>query len=117
MSLGNKIKELRKEKNLSQDEFSEIVKIDGRQISRYENDKISPSLDILIKIVESLNVSIDYLLFDDIPKRPLKTKYTHIIEKLENIENLTKEDQQAFIIFLDAISAKYKMKEILSSIN
>ena len=72
MHLGNKIKELRKDKNISQDELAEKINIDGRQISRYENDKMNPSIEVLIKIAEAFNISIDYLLFDDIPKKPLK---------------------------------------------
>ena len=115
MHLGNKIKELRKDRNISQDELAEKINIDGRQISRYENDKMNPSIEVLIKIAEAFNISIDYLLFDDIPKKPLKQKYFSIINKLETIENLSNEDQQAFIIFLDSIAAKYKMKQLANS--
>jgi transcriptional regulator with XRE-family HTH domain len=116
MHLGNKIKALRKELNLSQDELAEKINIDGRQISRYENDKMNPSIDVLIKLADAFNISVDYLLFDDIPKKPLRQKYTYIIEKLESIENMSNEDQQAFTIFLDSIYAKYKLKKLANSV-
>ena len=51
MSLGNKIKQLRQEKGWSQDELAFHAGIDGRQISRYENDKVTPSVDVVIKLV------------------------------------------------------------------
>lgn len=117
MHLGSKIKSLRKERNLSQDELAEKINIDGRQISRYENDKMNPSIDVLIKLAEAFNISVDYLLFSDIPKKPLRQKYTSIIEKLELIENMSNEDQQAFMIFLDSIYAKYQMKKLAKSIS
>ena len=96
--------------------MAELIDIDGRQISRYENDKMNPSMEVLIKLAKAFNISLDYLLFDDIPKLPLKQKYINIIQKLEAIENMTESDQQAFIAFLDSIAAKYKLKELAGSI-
>jgi transcriptional regulator with XRE-family HTH domain len=116
MHLGQKLKEIRKDKNISQDELAEKIGIDGRQISRYENDKMSPSIEVLIKIADTFNISVDYLLFDNIPRKPLRQNYYSIIEKLESIENMSPDDQKAFIIFLDSIAAKYKMRKLVNSI-
>ena len=63
MSLGTRIKLLRKEINLSQDNFAKKIGVHGRQLSRYEVGSSKPSLDILIKIARFCEVSIDYLVF------------------------------------------------------
>jgi len=63
MSLGKIIKELRQDKNCSQDELAYHAQIDGRQISCYENDKVTPSVEVVIKLATAIDVSIDHLLF------------------------------------------------------
>jgi transcriptional regulator with XRE-family HTH domain len=62
VSLGEKLKLLRKEKGWSQDELAFHAQIDGRQVSRYENDRVMPSIEVIIKIAKAYEVSIDYLL-------------------------------------------------------
>ena len=52
MSLGKKIKLLRQEKNWSQDELAFHAQIDGRQISRYENNKVTPSVELVVKLAK-----------------------------------------------------------------
>jgi len=71
MPLGERIKALRAETGWSQAELAERVGDDGRQISRYENGRITPSLDALARIAEAFNTSLDYLVFDNQLRRPL----------------------------------------------
>lgn len=61
LSLGEKIKKLRKEKNLTLKELAGN-RITAAQISHIERDKSYPSQDLLEYFVEKLGVSIDYLL-------------------------------------------------------
>jgi predicted transcriptional regulator len=73
MPLADRIRQLRTEAGLSQAELAEKAGAgDARQISRYENGRITPSLDAITHIAEALNVSIDYLVIDDMPRRPLR---------------------------------------------
>lgn len=64
MSLGTKIRDLRRTKNWSQGQFGIKIGIHEKNVSRYENDKSIPSASMLMKIAEVLEVSIDYLLTD-----------------------------------------------------
>lgn len=58
----NTIKELRKEKGLTQTDLAKVVGLDQTAISKWELDKALPDTAILIKLSEFFNVSIDYLL-------------------------------------------------------
>lgn len=49
---------------------------DARQLSRYENGRITPSLDAVARLAQALDVSLDYLVFDDPPRRPHCTSTT-----------------------------------------
>ena len=58
--------ELRKQNKISQEELAEKFKVERTAISRWENGKNHPSLDVIIELSKMFSVSIDYLLgFDD----------------------------------------------------
>ncbi|HHT9079677.1 TPA: helix-turn-helix domain-containing protein, partial [Flavobacterium psychrophilum] len=64
MSISLKIKELRKNKKLTQKEFSSIIKIDDSQFSKIEQGKLQPTLNQLLEISSNFNISLDELCFD-----------------------------------------------------
>lgn len=54
---GFKLKEVRKEKNYTQEELGEVVKVSGSYISKIENGDQMPSMKVLNKITAALGVS------------------------------------------------------------
>lgn len=60
--LGNKIKELRKLKDITQGEMSRDLNIKVSTLSNYETGYSSPDSETLVKIADYFNVSTDYLL-------------------------------------------------------
>jgi transcriptional regulator with XRE-family HTH domain len=59
---GTRLKELRKEKNLTQQELADKVDLVKGSISAYEKSLKYPSVEVLIKLCNYFNVSSDYLL-------------------------------------------------------
>lgn len=57
--LGNYLKNLRKEKKLSQDELSTILGVKRQTYSTYETGRIFPPTDILVSIAKFYDVSFD----------------------------------------------------------
>ena len=57
-----RLRRLRKERNLSQDEIGKSLNIDGRSVGNYESGNREPSLDTLVKLANFYGVSADYLL-------------------------------------------------------
>ena len=66
--VGLRIREARKNMNLSQNDLSEIIQISPSHMSDIENGKTNISLDVFIRITEALQVSSDWLLRADIPQ-------------------------------------------------
>ena len=62
--LGNKIKELRIKSRFTQSELAERLGVTKSSIASYENDSRQPSYEVLIKISQVFNVSIDSLLLN-----------------------------------------------------
>ena len=59
---GRKLKELRLEKKINQAELGEIIGISPSTVGMYERDQRFPDKDILSKIADYFEVSVDYLL-------------------------------------------------------
>ena len=62
MNLGDKIKLIRYNHNLSQEELSKILEINRNYLSRIETNKSLPNTDVLIKLGNYFGISIDNLL-------------------------------------------------------
>lgn len=65
-SIGKRIKSARLKSNLTQEELAALVDLSPTHISVIERGVKSPKLDTFIRIANALNVSADYLLFNDI---------------------------------------------------
>jgi transcriptional regulator with XRE-family HTH domain len=60
--LGEKIRTLRKEKNIKQEKLAELVDKTTEHISFIERGERAPSLELLLKLAQVLDVSLPYLL-------------------------------------------------------
>lgn len=65
MNLGKTLQELRKEKNISQEDMAEILNVSRQTISNWENSKSYPDILALIKLCDVYKISLDDLLKDD----------------------------------------------------
>jgi transcriptional regulator with XRE-family HTH domain len=62
LSIGTRLKELRQNKNLRQDQLAELIGVSKSTVSSYENEGRQPSYDILVSLARVFRVSTDYLL-------------------------------------------------------
>lgn len=65
MELGKKIVKIRKDNNLTQEDFAEKYNVTRQTISSWENSKSYPDLDTLVKISNDFKISLDVLLKED----------------------------------------------------
>lgn len=65
MILSDKIILLRKEHELSQEQFAEQLSVSRQAVSKWESGASIPDLDKIIKISQLFGVSVDYLVKDD----------------------------------------------------
>jgi Predicted transcriptional regulators len=61
-SLGSRMKELRRQKGLTQTELGNLAGIHHTNIGRIENKKVVPQADILYLIAKNLNTTVEWLL-------------------------------------------------------
>lgn len=65
MTFGEKIKKLRTENNLTQEQLAEKLYVTRTAVSKWETDRGLPAIDTLKEIAELFNVSLDSLISDD----------------------------------------------------
>ncbi len=77
--LGQRVRELRKGKGLSQDQLSEVVQIDPKHLSRIEVGKSFPYMETLEAIAKALDVEIKDLF-----------EFHHLSQEAATLEEINK---------------------------
>jgi transcriptional regulator with XRE-family HTH domain len=62
MSFGQRLRELRRERNMTQQEFADAIMISRSTIAGYETAGKEPDNDRLLKIADFFGVSVDYMI-------------------------------------------------------
>lgn len=112
----NRIKELRAAKNLTQEKLGEILNVQKAAISKYENGRADPSVDILKRMARYFNVSSDYLLeLSDTARPPIAPPSApalsaHEQDLLRKYRTLTTDHQGAVDNQLDYFYAQDRPK-------
>ena len=95
LNLSENLKQLRKNKNLTQEDVASELGVSFQAVSRWENGLSYPDIELLPRISALFDVSMDTLFDMDSNSEELKMeKYCEESEKLESIEekiSLTKE--------------------------
>lgn len=106
MTFGNRLKELRKAKGLTQIEISKDINFSQSAITAYENGKREPNFEVLQKLATYFNVSTDYLLgkTDALNPPVTKTNSTDLLDFLFH-------DEPEFLAKIRSIDIKGKINE------
>ncbi len=114
MTLGEKIKQLRKERGFSQTVLEQRSGVNSKLLSKYENGRIVPTADTLKKIATGLEISADYLLFDNVPKNGLSPlKDLELFEMFQEVEGMDQENKKMIKNLINAVIIRNKVQGVL----
>lgn len=88
--IGTFLKELRKEKGLTQEQLSELLGVTNRSVSRWENGVNMPDFDLVIELVNYFDVSVEEFLNGE-RKNEMVDKQTE--ETLLKVADYTNEER------------------------
>ena len=91
-TLGQRLKELRRERNLTQEEFGKTLNVVKSTISLYENNKISPDDELKKSMAKYFGVTLDYLMGVSNIRNPYKDNVVDTKEEIDEEENSLGED-------------------------
>lgn len=114
MSLGQNLAKFRKEKGLTQQDLVSLSGVAISQIRRYETDKSSPSLDVIIKLAKSLGVSIDEMVFDKATGVAAgKIMDRELLEQFETVSSMGEDEKYVVKRMLEGIIVKHQVEKIM----
>lgn len=113
MNLGEKIYELRKRQNLSQEELGDKLNVSRQTISKWERNESTPDLDKIVPLCDLFNLSVDELL--QVKKTDKSESEIQSAPKTFQMKKLLR--ISAVIIFAAAILAIPLMQEFKLSNN
>lgn len=85
MTLGEKLSNLRREKNYTQEQLAEILGVSRQSISKWESDIAYPETDKLIALGKLLECSMDYLLKEEVTEKGTIENYKYKVQKILKI--------------------------------
>lgn len=100
MLVGKRVRELRKRKNLTQEEIGKIINVTKVSISCYENETRSPDLETFENLVNALDTTPDYLLGRDkqvVAEGETSYKVYMIKEDIDIIKEINKHAELRFL--------------------
>ena len=105
MDIGRTIKELRQKRDITQEEFSEALRVSVQTVSRWENGVNAPDLSMLPQLAIYFRVTTDYLLGlernDNMAKLIKTTETFELASKQEAEEMVLKFKGEKFPILKD----------------
>lgn len=108
-TLADRLKEIRKENNLTQSELGKILGVGKTTISMYENGNSTPNDEIKLKIAEDFDVSLDYLLGKtDIRNYTDDPTITIALHSDTDYDDLPDEAKKEINGFIEYVKQKYK---------
>ena len=111
-SFGNRLRECRKNKDLSQSELARILSTNHSVIGKYERDDVKPSIDVVKKLASILGTTAAYLLgetdSDELFKDPA------MLQRLKEINAMPEEDRKCVLYNLDAVLRDYRARQTYS---
>ena len=82
MKIGRFLKELRKEKELTQEQLAEKFGVSSRSVSRWENGNTMPELGILVELAEYYEVDIKEIIDGERKSESMKSEEKETLRKV-----------------------------------
>jgi len=110
---AKRLRELRRQANLSQADLSKIVGVHSIHISRYERGISKPKSEALKRLAEALGVTTDYLIEGktvEVAKANLEDR--ELLQMFKEIGKLPQDDKIFIKKVIDALLTKKKIQDL-----
>ncbi len=111
---SERLRALRKQKNLSQTELGQLAGLHYTHIGRFERGASRPGSDTLKRLADALGVSGDYLL-EGATEEAAKARFEdrELLKQFHEVERLPAEDKYIVKALLDAFLTKKQLQTLV----
>jgi transcriptional regulator with XRE-family HTH domain len=114
MAISDRIRKLRQERHWSQAELGEQLGVHQKQVSAYERGVNLPSTEVLIKLAEVFNVTLDYLAFEAKGQpTALNIQDRELLRRFEEVDTLSDQEKNLAKEILDLVILKHRFHELV----
>jgi len=110
--LAEKLKQARKQKRLTQGQLAQKISADIQRISKYERGVLIPTTEIMVKLSDALEVSLDYLLKNGKNRVAGKIRDTELTDQFVQVDTLPEKDRHILKALLEAFIKKHRFEEL-----
>lgn len=105
--IGTFIKDLRKEKDLTQEQLAEVMNVSRRTVSRWETARSMPDIDVLIELADYFDVEVREILDGERKKKEEYNMVNETVLKMADYSNEEKEKmrKRIHILFLSGAAS------------
>ena len=110
--LGNRIQELRKKFKFSQIDLADKISISKSQMIRYENKGVQPPADVLNRLADLLETSVDFLINGNSDQKAIASlKNTELLHKFKEVEVLPEREQSVIVEIMSAYIRDFRSRQ------
>ncbi len=112
MSVGQNIKKIREDKNLTQQQIAELIHMHRSNYSKIESGQREISVDALNKIAKYFGMTIDQIVnFDGAIPQEITVEDKTLMEQVKMIQELEPEEKNMVFKMVDTFLTKKKFKD------
>ncbi len=101
-TFADRLKELRKERGISQAELAGMIEVHFTQVSRYERGETKPSAEAMTKMARALNTTVDYLMNGSTSELLESARLDkELIDRFKQVQELGAEEKKTVLSLLD----------------
>ena len=115
MNVGEKIRQVRESKGMSQKEVALTLIMNPSQYSKIENGKVDPQFSSIEKIANALGVDIADMFNSNKVITDIDSFDKSLVEKIQLIEQLEENQKKSIFSIIDMAIYNIKLKQTLSS--
>lgn len=104
MNLGERLFELRKAKNLTQDDMAEKLNVTRQTVSKWETNQSTPDFDKIIPLCELFEIGVEELLTGKKPEEKQEKKEEKVLTRQEVKERSAKVVSISIFIYIAAVA-------------
>jgi len=114
-TFGNNLKAARIEKGISQGNLAELMEIHPTHVSRYERNQTVPSVDVVKKFADILEISTDKLIYgSESEKIKDKIQDEELLNMFSKLQLLGEEERNSVKVMLKAFIFQKEIKRKLA---
>jgi len=115
-NFAQRLKELRTARRLTQTRLAELLAVSLRVYSRGETGGVTPHFDTIVRLADTLGVSLDELAGRKDVSSETAIKNPELNRLCRKVDQLSDEDQKALVVVLDSLVKRSRVTRVMAEL-